>query len=133
MNPLLFEAYVAALYTKQGFQTYLTPSSNDKGVDVVALSSGRNLLIQAKQTTSKVGIEAVQEICAAKRYYEGKFSERFELAILSNSDFWPSAEVLAVANQIELIRRQDLMEMMSENDVTIQEVNRHEFQRLTKV
>lgn len=133
LNPNLFEAYVAALYHKQGFQVYLTPYSNDKGVDVVALKNGENYLFQAKQTKSLVGNDAIQEICAAKNYYESKFDEIFQLYVISNSDFSSSAEILARTNSINLIKRPHLDKLILEYDVTIQEVTKHEAQRMQRI
>lgn len=130
LNPNLFEAYVAALYHKQGFQTYLTPNSNDKGVDVVAMKNGENYLFQAKQTISSVGNEAIQEIYAAKNYYENRFNEKFQLLVITNSSFSSSAETLARANHINLIKRNQLDKLITEYDVTIQDVTRHETQRM---
>ena len=133
LNPNLFEAFVAALYAKQGFQVYLTPYSNDKGVDVVALKDGENYLFQAKQTKSSVGNDAIQEIYAAKNYYENKFNEKFQLLVISNGDFSSSAETLARANHINLIKRNHLDKLITTNDVTIQEVNKHEAQRMQRI
>lgn len=133
LQPNLFEAYIAALYTKQGFQVYLTPYSNDKGVDVVAMREGENYLLQAKQTISLVGNEAVQEIYTAKNYYEGKFGESFKLAVISNSNFSSSAETLSRTNQVHLIRRSQLEKMISEYGVTIQDVNKHQSQRMQRI
>lgn len=133
LNPNLFEAYIAALYTKQGFQVYLTPYSNDKGVDVVAMKEGENYLLQAKQTKSLVGNEAIQEIYTAKNYYEEKFNEKFKLLVISNSDFSSSAETLSRMNQVNLIKRNHLDKLISKNDVTIQEINKHESQRMKKI
>lgn len=133
LNPNLFEAYVAALYAKQGFHVYLTPYSNDKGVDVVALRNGENYLFQAKQTKSSVGNDAIQEIYTAKNYYENKFNEKFQLLVISNGDFSSSAETLARANHINLIKRNHLDKLITTNDVTIQEVNKHEAQRMQRV
>jgi len=133
LNPYLFEAYIAALYHKQGFQIYLTPYSNDKGVDVVALSNGENYLFQVKQTKSLVGNEAIQEICTARNYYENKFNEKFQLIVISNSDFSSSSETLARANNINLIKRNQLDKLILKYEVTIQEVNKHEVQRMQRV
>ena|ERR1700730_2237637 len=132
-NPNLFEAYIAALYTKQGFQVYLTPYSNDKGVDVVAMKEGENYLLQAKQTKSLVGNEAIQEIYTAKNYYEERFNEKFKLFVISNSDFSSSAETLSRMNHVNLIKRTRLDKLISKNDVTIQEVSKHESQRMKKI
>ncbi len=133
LDPYLFEAYIAALYRKQGYQVYLTPCSNDKGVDVVALKNGENYLFQAKQTKSLVGNEAIREICTAKNYYEEKFKERFYLIVISNSDFTSSSETLARTNQINLVKRNQLHKLIEKNDVTIQDVNRQESQRMQRI
>lgn len=133
LTPNLFEAYIAALYTLQGFQVFLTPYSNDKGVDVVAIKDGENYLLQAKQTKSLVGNEAIQEIYTARNYYEARFNEKFKLVVISNSDFSSSAEALSRTTEIILLRRSQLDKMSNEIEVTIQQVNRCESQRMRKI
>ena len=133
LNPNLFEASIAALYKKQGFEIYLTPYSNDKGVDVVVLKNGENYLIQVKQTKSLVGNEAIQEICTAKNYYENKFSEQFNLLTVTNNDYSSSAKILAKTNDIQLFNRNHLENLINTNDITIQEINKIESQRMTRV
>ena len=86
-----------------------------------------------KQTKSLVGNEAIQEIYTAKNYYESKFNEKFHLFVISNNDFSSSAEILARANHINLIKRNQLDRLVSEYHVTIQEVTRHEAQRMQRV
>ncbi len=133
LNPNLFEASIAALYKKQGFEIYLTPYSNDKGVDVVVLKNGENYLIQVKQTKSLVGNEAIQEICTAKNYYENKFSEQFNLLTVTNNDYSSSAKILAKTNDIQLFNRNHLENLINTNEITIQEINKIESQRMTRV
>ena len=133
LNPNLFEASIAALYKKQGFEIYLTPYSNDKGVDVVVLKNGENYLIQVKQTKSLVGNEAIQEICTAKNYYENKFKETFNLLTVTNNDYSSSAKILAKINDIQLFNRNHLENLINTNDITIQEINKIESQRMTRV
>jgi len=133
LNPNLFEATIAALYNKQGFEVYLTPYSNDKGVDVVVLKKGENYLIQAKQTKSLVGNEAIQEICTAKKYYEDKFKEQFKLLTITNNDYSSSAVILAKSNDIKLLNRGHLENLVTENSITIQDINKIESQRMTKI
>jgi HJR/Mrr/RecB family endonuclease len=133
LNPNLFEASIAALYKKQGFEIYLTPYSNDKGVDVVVLKNGENYLIQVKQTKSLVGNEAVQEICTAKNYYESKFNEQFNLLTVTNNDYSSSAKILAKSNDIQLFNRIQLENLINTNNITIQEINKIESQRMTRV
>jgi len=133
LNPNLFEAYIAALYSKQGFITHLTPYSNDKGVDVVALKDSDNYLIQAKQSRSIIGNDAVQEIYAAKNYYEEKYGEKFSLLVISNNNFSSSAEILSRTNEIKLLNRIILEHMILQNNVSIQDVNRFESQRMRTI
>lgn len=133
LNPNLFEASIAALYKKQGFEIYLTPYSNDKGVDVVVMKNGENYLIQAKQTKSLVGNEAIQEICTAKRYYEDKFKERFNLLTITNNDYSSSAVILAKSNDIKLLNRGHLENLVNKNDITIQNINKIESQRMARI
>jgi len=133
LNPNLFEATIGALYQKQGFQVYLTPYSNDKGVDVVILKNGDNYLIQAKQTKSLVGNGAIQEICTAKKYYEDKFKEKFKLLTITNNNYSSSAVILAKSNDIELINRENLMTLVIQNSITINDIHKIESQRMTRI
>lgn len=133
LNPNLFEASIATLYKKQGFEIYLTPYSNDKGVDIVVLKNGENYLIQAKQTKSLVGNEAIQEVCTAKKYYEDKFKEQFNLLTITNNDYSSSAKILAKSNDIKIFNRTQLESLIKANDITIQEINKIESQRMTRV
>ncbi len=133
LNPRLFEAYVAALFSKQGFQVYLTPFANDKGVDVVALRSGGNFLIQAKQSQSLISNDAIQEVVTAKPYYENNFSEEFKLLVLTNNYFGTSALTLSRMNLVEAVDKIKLKKLIVSFPVTIQDVNRCESQRLQRI
>jgi HJR/Mrr/RecB family endonuclease len=133
LQPDLFEASIASLYKKQGFEIFLTPYSNDKGVDIVALKNSENYLIQAKQTKSMVGIEAIQEISAAKNYYENKFKENFKLMTITNNDYTSSAKILAYANNVNLLNRIELENMISNNKITLQDINKTAQQRMSQI
>lgn len=133
LNPNLFEASIAALYKKQGFNIYLTPYSNDKGVDIVVLKDGENYLIQAKQTKSLVGNEAIQEISAAKNYYQNYFKEDFKLLTITNNDYSSSAIILGKSNNVQMLNRINLEDMINTNDITIVEINKIEAQRMQRV
>ncbi|ANO47986.1 helicase SNF2 [Flavobacterium columnare] len=133
LTPNLFEATIGALYNKQGFEVYLTPYSNDKGVDVVVLKNGENYLIQAKQTKSLVGNDAIQEICTAKKYYEDRFKEQFQLLTITNNDYSSSATLLAKSNDITLLNRGHLENLVTDNCITIQNINKIESQRMTRI
>lgn len=133
LQPNLFEASIAALYEKQGFEVHLTPYSNDKGVDIVILKDGENYLIQTKQTKSIVGNSAIQEICTAKKYYEQQYGESFKLLTITNNFFSPGANTLAKSNEINLIDRSQLEELINKNNITSLHINRIESQRLNRI
>src|SRR5690606_38671369 len=133
LQPRLFEAAIASLYKDQGFEVYLTPFSNDKGADIVALKKGENYLIQVKQSKSLVGNDAVQEICTAKNYYEAKFKEKFKLLTITNNNYTPTAVLLAGANDVKLLHRAELEKLLKEQRITTKDINKMDLQRLTKI
>ncbi|GHA76729.1 SNF2-related protein [Pontibacter akesuensis] len=133
LNPNLFEAFIAALYAKQGYDVFLTPYANDKGADVVALKRGESVLIQAKQSKSSVGNSAVQEVFTAKKYYEERFGENLIPLVFTNSDFGQSAEILSLSSKVILKRRSDLIQMIKDSKVSIQDLNVLEFQRIKRI
>ncbi|MBW1615088.1 MAG: restriction endonuclease [Deltaproteobacteria bacterium] len=133
LRPNLFEAYIAVLYSKQGFQACLTPLSNDKGVDVVAIKEGENYLIQVKQSKTSIGNGAVQEVYAAKNYYEKKFDKQFKLIVISNNGFSSSAETLSKSNNVKLINRLLLEKMDCKNKISIQDIYKQEMQRMKRI
>lgn len=129
LHPNLFEAAIAALYNAMNFKVILTPFANDKGADVVAIGKNECVLIQAKQSKSKIGIEAVQEIYGAKNYYESIFGESFNLVIITNSYYSPSALNLSESNNVHLINRERFNELLNSHYVTISDVYNFEHQR----
>jgi SNF2 family DNA or RNA helicase/HJR/Mrr/RecB family endonuclease len=133
LNPNLFEATIAALYKQQGFEVYLTPYSNDKGVDVVLLGEHDNFLLQVKQTKALVGREAIQEIYTAKTYYENKFNVKFKLIAVTNNDYSPTATMLAQSNFVELVNRQQLIKMIARHQISIKDISKIESQRMQRI
>ncbi|MYA72790.1 hypothetical protein F4Y19_22420, partial [Candidatus Poribacteria bacterium] len=93
LEPRFFETFVAALFNKKGYYVVLTQYSGDKGADVVARQRGNEtegLLIQAKhrqQAGGKADKHAVDEILAAKPFYEKKYGATFQLAVITNREF----------------------------------------------
>lgn len=129
----LFEAAIAALFEIKGYEVYLTPFSNDKGVDIVVVSDNENLLIQVKQSQSLVGRDAIQEVFTAKNYYENKFNKTFNLQVISNNGYSSTATLLGNSNLVQLIDRNELVAMLEDNTLTMKEINRLESKRLNKI
>lgn len=133
LEPRFFEAFVAALFDKQGYYVVLTPYSGDKGADVVARQHGDEtggLLIQAKhrrQASGKADKHAVDEILAAKPFYEEKYGATFQLAVITNREFNKPARRYSRSQQIEMYERKQLIENLKQYPVTWQDVNKSHF------
>ena len=133
MEPHLFEAFVAALLRKRGYDVQLTPLHSDRGADVVAFSNRENLLVQVKQTFRSVSNAAVQEITAAHAYYRQCFGETFTLAVLTNRRVTQPARELADANNVHIINRSILHTWIEATPVTLENVLKEESKRLTRL
>ena len=132
LEPRLFEAFVAALFKKQGYYVVLTPYSGDKGADVVACQRGNEttgVLIQAKhrQAGGKSGDQAVNEILEAKLFYEEKYGAIFQLAVITNREFNKPARRYSRSEHVEMYERKQLIESLKQYPVTWQDVNKCQF------
>lgn len=129
LNVNLFKASIAALYLKQGFEVKLTPLLNNKGVDIIALKDGENYIIQAKQSESFLVNDNKQEISTAKNYYNNKYDLDFKFLIVINSD----NNTFNNINEIHIVERNQLNDMINFNKITLQDINHIESKRLVTV
>ena len=134
MEPAFFEVFVAALFQAQGYRVELTPSSGDKGADVIAhqcQDESNGLLIQVKQRKegSKPGGDAVDEILAAKPFYEERYGAGFQSVIVTNREFTRRARRHAKANGVLMHERKWLKQSLKRHSVTWTEVNLCQLQR----
>ncbi|MDE0019288.1 MAG: SNF2-related protein, partial [Candidatus Poribacteria bacterium] len=133
LEPRFFEAFVAALFDKQGYYVVLTPYSGDKGADVIARQRGNEtegFLIQAKhrqQAGGKADRHGVDEILAAKPFYEEKYEATFQLAVITNREFNKPARQYSRSQQVEMYERKQLIENLKQYPVTWQDVNKCQF------
>lgn len=134
LNPAFFEALVAALFQAQEYRVELTPVSGDKGADVIAhqcQGESNGLLIQVKQRKegNKPGGDAVDEILAAKPFYEERYGAGFQLVIVTNREFTKQARRHAKANDVLTHERKWLKRSLKQHPVTWREVNLSQFQK----
>lgn len=133
LEPRFFEMFAAALFDKQGYYVVLTPHSGDKGADVVARQRGNEaggLLIQAKhrrQADGKADKYAVDEVLAAKPFYEEKYGTTFQLAVITNREFNRPARHYSRSEQVEMYERKWLIKNLKQYAVTWQDVNKSQF------
>lgn len=120
----VFEDIIANLYNemKNGI-VKKTPRTNDNGVDVIVVyTDGKTgLLIQCKHKddfTNNLGNQGVQQVYAAVNYYKAQADYKgieFKTAVVTNArNFTEAAKKLAIENDVQLIARPELKEMLKE-------------------
>lgn len=86
-----FERFAAGILTWNGFTNVtVTPKTNDFGGDVLAEKEGIKFVFQCKYYTLPVGVEAVQQVFAAKIHYSCHVA-----VVITNSVFTKAASILA--------------------------------------
>ncbi|MBF0118911.1 MAG: restriction endonuclease [Desulfobacterales bacterium] len=121
LDAYIFESAIGALFQKMGFRISVTTLSNDKGADVVAFSENKNLLIQAKHSRKTVGDNSVGEILKAKGYYEDKYpGSNFSLKVVTNRNFTKPAVQIAKKNNVEIISREILCDLLKKNPINME-------------
>ena len=133
LDPELFEIFIAALFEKQGYTTEHTPYSGDKGADVVAFQNENRadgLLIQAKQrkADTKPGSEAIDEVIAAKSFYEEKHGITFTPAVITNRKFNRTAQRDARNKQVTVYERKWIKKSLEKYGVTHMDIDKFKFQ-----
>ncbi|XZK12696.1 restriction endonuclease [Clostridium perfringens] len=105
LNGIEFENYLYKLFKSKGFTCTLTKQSNDYGADLILKHSNEEItIVQAKFYSNKVGISAIQEIVAAKKYYSAN-----NCIVITNNYFTENAKELATCNSVHLFDRDNLI------------------------
>ena len=133
LDPRFFEIFITALFQKQGYRVELTPYSGDKGADVVVHpgqveNSGLLIQVKQRQVGGKPGNDAVNEIIAAKPFYEEKYGATFQLVVITNRTFTREARELSRANEVQINERKWIIENLKQYPVTWMDVNLCQFQ-----
>ncbi|MFL0498186.1 restriction endonuclease [Priestia megaterium] len=109
MKGIEFENFIAELFRKMGFNSQVTKSSGDQGIDVIAERNGLSVGIQTKCYSGKVSNKAVQEVVAGLSLYKLEKG-----IVVTNNYFTDSAIDLANSNSIVLWNRDILKEKVAE-------------------
>jgi hypothetical protein len=102
-----FEAFVARLFQRMGYEVERTKLTGDQGADVIVTKFGEKTAIQAKRSAGRIGNKAVQEALGAISLYKADRGN-----VVTNSFFTRAAIELATANRIELIDGDRLNELV---------------------
>lgn len=123
-----FEGLVAALWAKKGAAVVIcTPASGDHGVDVVAMSGHKGVLIQTKVSSSshKVGLgwDAVKEVTGGEAHYQQQYpGVAFEKLCVTNQRFNEGAHKQAKLNGVKLVEGRELQKMLKKYAVHESEI-----------
>ena len=109
MTGLEFENFIAKLFERMGYESEVTKSSGDQGIDVLAKKGDCLIAIQAKCYSVVVGNHAIMEAVAGKNFYKAD-----KCMVVTNNMFTKSAKELANANGVILWDRSVLKEKIEE-------------------
>ncbi|SOC23300.1 restriction system protein [Ureibacillus xyleni] len=102
-----FEQYLGLLFKQRGFKVSYTKTSGDFGADLILKDREDTIAVQAKRYSGSVGVKAVQEIIGALKMYDAT-----QAWVVTNSYFTKQAEKLAESNDVYLIDRDELIDMI---------------------
>jgi len=105
-----FEMLIYRLFEVMGYSVQHTGKTGDQGADLIANKGQERVLIQAKRYLDfSVGNDAVQQAVAAKNHYDCN-----KAIVVITSRFTPEAIELSKTNNVELVSKKRLQEMLLE-------------------
>lgn len=105
-----FEKFIEGLYRKLGYEAYVTPQSNDHGVDVKMKNGDITIAVQVKQYHHTVSAHEVRDFYGS---YQGKFDRGI---FVTTSDFSPNTRAWAEERDMELVNGHRLIALIQEAD-----------------
>lgn len=120
LSPSDFEAYAACYYEELGYKTILCQNCCI-GMDLIAYNANEVKIVQCKHTQNDYlqSNTAINNILTAKnKFFENKkINKKLTLTCFTNSDFDNSTHIEAIMEGIELITKQNLL------DIQINKIN----------
>lgn len=101
-----FERQLAKLFRRMGYHVRTTAGSNDHGADLILRKRRKRIAVQAKCYSKPVGNSAVQEVFAAKAFYDCT-----DAWVVTNSTFTPAAKQQAGPCNVRLVDAHSLERM----------------------
>ena len=114
MKPTNFELAVASLYSKLGYKVYVTPTSGDKGIDLVAVKDKERIAVQCKRYKRLVPVSQVRD-------FYGSFVGTYTRGIFVTSSAFSRAtqDWTGEREGLELVDGQQLAKLFVEHDPKI--------------
>lgn len=107
LSGMEFENLLVKLFESIDYIVEHPGGAGDQGGDLILNKEGQRILVQAKCYTNNIDNKAVQEAVAAKKYYDCS-----RAIVVGSSDFTLGAIDLAKANDVELMRKKQLQELL---------------------
>lgn len=107
MQGLQFEEFLGSLFRSKGYKVKQTRATGDYGADLILIKGDQKIVVQAKRYQKYVGLKAVQEVNSSKNYYQAK-----EAWVVTNSYYTKQAVHLARSNNVRLIDREELIQLI---------------------
>lgn len=107
LDGIEFENILAKLFEKMGYTVLTTPRSGDQGADLLLEKNGCKTVVQAKRYTNKLDNTPIQEVVAAKYHYQYN-----NAMVVTNNYFTAGAKELARTNQVRLVDRDELHQLL---------------------
>ncbi|ENO12276.1 putative endonuclease [Thermoplasmatales archaeon SCGC AB-539-C06] len=105
MTGFEFEEFLVQFFKTCGYIVTKTKPGHDYGADLILERFGERTVVQAKRQKRSIGLKAVQEVTAAKKYYRAH-----KALVVINGTFTKNAKELAKSNYVELWNRTRLMQ-----------------------
>ena len=120
IGPTAFEELVAEIWAELGYETVVTPSSRDRGIDVIATKEipvTEKVLIQAKAYSedNKVGSREIRNY--ATLYQQEAAADR--VVVVTTGEFTSDAETLAKDLDVRTVGRGDLLALIAEAGIQV--------------
>lgn len=111
LSGIKFEEELSALYEKNGFDVYLTPTTGDDGVDIILRKDGKKIIVQCKAHKNPVGVEPARALYGALMHLKA------DNAILASRSGFTSGVFNFVRNKpITLVSLDEIIKMQSNQE-----------------
>jgi restriction system protein len=117
MSGIVFEEFLLEHFRHLGYTGYVTPKTENYGADLILQKDETKIVVQAKRWKNIIGIEAIQQVIDAVKYYDANIG-----MVVTNSSFTESAYELANTNGVELWERKkliDIIDRSKDKEITI--------------
>lgn len=109
-TPTDFENFSAELFKKMGYETTVTPKTNDGGFDIILNKNNIKTLVECKcyKESHKIGRPIIQKLVGANQIEKAD-----KMLFITTSDFSPNAITYAEELSVELINGKKLLELIN--------------------